>query len=461
MFSKDTWKALGLASVLITASCSEDDTPSATPPNANGNTDSTAVVADTVKETLLLNFRADGTYFEEGETLEYQYVLISDQDGKVLSLESYKQGEQKAIVIPGEFTDEKIQVTVMSTGTFSDEGKTYKGLIAATFLDVDRGIDWQINPYPSYEEPTPTGYASVSFENVEEESYYTGDFRMLDGHDFFHGDEIRDTLSVPIYRTPTPLMTLLDVNSEHYINMIDDAKVGENYTVDVEAMQQLTEKSLASPLANPDYLSAGLHRVFIQPDNLDADNTLHFGYNFGSDGNGSAIIKYPGDMFPAYESSYTVEKSNITYNTRVKGQIPDQFPMPNFSTDVTNTSPENFVIEAQGNFDSFVAEWEKYGDETSIYWYVIGSPNTTSFQMPTLPDSLSIDVEGLYCDQIGFDEYDHVNDHASFLQEFHEKFRDIDESSIRTEHIFYDMYDFENGRTQQRKINNPFMRRKK
>ena len=472
MLIKNHWKAFGMASLLLAASCSEDDAPVATSshsdstavvaPDPTTTGDPTGAVADTVKETVLLNFRANGTYFEEDEILGQQYVLISDQQGMPLVLEPFEQGEKKAIIISGEFTDKKIQVTVMSAGTFYDEGKERKGLIAATFLDVDRGIDWQINPYPSWnEEPIPTGYASLSFENVEQEGYYHGGFRMFDGYDFFQNDQMQDTLSVPIYRTPTPLMTLLDVDQEYYVNLTDDAEAGKSYTVDVKTMQKLTEKSLSSPIDNPNYISASLNKVFVQPNNLDADNTLHFGHSFGSDGDGNAIIKYPGNMFPAYESSYTVEKGNTSYSTRIKGQIPTQFPMPNFLVDITNTSPESFVIETQGDFDSFGAEWESYDDKTSIYWYTIGSPKTTSFRVPLLPDSLAIDTEGLYCDEIEFDEYDHINDHASFLHEFHEKYYDVDESSIRTEHIYYELDNAENGRTRQQKMNNPFMRRRK
>ena len=447
---KNYWKALTLAAMLLAAGCSEEDTPTATPPDVVVG-DSTTVVSDTsdtVEETLLLNFRADGWYDDDNEALEHHYVLISDQKGEVLALEKYQIGDQRAITIPGAFTDEKIQVTVLHHGTYTWEGQSGEEIAAVTFLDIDRGADWHIYPEPVYNQPMLVGYASLAFKSVENVSF-SGRLNVIEGDKFINDGKANDTIQVPIYQTPTPLMVSVYTGDETYVSKIDDIQVGGNYTVDIEAMQKITKKVLSTPSEDYDDIFINVTEAFVEQDNFNIDKTLEIGYRFNSVS--ETTLEYPGNLFPAYESYYELEKDNFSSSITLKGEIPDAFPSPSIKATFGNTSAENFEMEVQGDFDGFIAEWERETQDVEVYWIVVGSSQSTSYQLPLLPDSLSLDIEGIRCNGVELEQYSHIDSYEEFLQRLHKDYRRIGEKSTREESIWYSFDKLENARSRSRK----------
>ena len=447
---KNYWKVLTLAAMLLAAGCSEEDTPTATPPDVVVG-DSTTVVSDTsntVKETLLLNFRADGWYDDDNEELEHHYVLISDQKGEVLALEKYQIGDQRAITIPGAFIDEKIQVTVLHHGTYTEEGQPVEGIAAVSFLDIDRGADWQIYPEPVYNQPMPVGYASLAFKSVENVSF-SGRLNVIEGDKFINDGKANDTIQVPIYQTPTPLMVSVYTGDETYVSKIDDIQVGGNYAVDIEAMQKITKKVLSTPSEDYDDIFVNVTEAFVEQDNFNIDKTLEIGYRFNSVS--ETTLEYPGNLFPAYESHYKLEKDNFSSSITLKGEIPDAFPSPSIKATFGNTSAENFEMEVQGDFDGFIAGWEKGSQGVEAYWAVVGSSQSTSYQLPLLPDSLSLDIEGIRCNGVELEQYSHIDSYEEFLQRLHKDYRRVGEKSTREESIWYSFDKLENARSRSRK----------
>ena len=458
---KNYWKALTLAAMLLTAGCSEEDTPTATPPPDLIVGDSTTVVSDTsntVKETLLLNFRADGWYDDDNEELEHHYVLISDQKGEVLALEKYQIGDQRAITIPGAFTDEKIQVTVLHHGTYTDGGSVMEGIAAVSFLDIDRGADWHIYPEPVYNQPMPMGYASLALNSAENTSF-SGRLNVIGGDKFINDGKANDTIQVPIYRTPTPLMVSVYMDGETYVSKIDDIKVGGNYTVDVEAVQKITKKSLSAPSEDYKEVFINVTGAFVEQNNFNSDKMLEISYTF--DGFSENTLQYPGNLFPAYESYFKLEKDHSSSRITLKGDIPDAFPSPSIAATFGNTSVENFEMKVQGDFDGFITEWEKESQGVEAYWIVVGSSQRTSYRLPLLPDSLSLDIEGMHCDDIRFEQYSQINSYEEFLQGVHENYRKLGEKSTREEEAWYSFDKLENARSRQQKFATSFFQRRK
>ena len=456
---KNYWKVLTLAAMLLAAGCSEEDTPTATPPDVVVG-DSTTVVSDTsdaVKETLLLDFRADGWYDDDNEVLEHHYVLISDQKGEVLALEEYQIGDQRTIKIPGAFTNEKIQVTVLHHGTYTWEGQTVEEVAAVTFLDIDRGSDWHIYPEPVYNQPMPMGYASLALNSAENTSF-SGRLNVIGGDKFINDGKANDTIQVPIYRTPTPLMVSVYTDGETYVSKIDDIKVDRNYTVDVETMQKMTEKSLSIPSEDYDNIFVNVTTAFVEQDNFDIDKTLEIGYGFNRVS--KTTLEYPGNLFPAYESRYELDKNNFSSSIKLKGEIPDAFPSSSISATFGNASAEDFEMEVQGDFNAFNAEWERETQDVEVYWSVVGSSQSTSYRLPLLPDSLSLDIEGTRCKGVGFVQYSHISDYEEFLQRLHKDYRRLGEKSTREESIWYSFNNLENARSRSRKFTTSFFPKK-
>lgn len=453
---KNYWKALTLAAMLLGAGCSEEDTPTATPPPDAGVGDSTTVVSDTsdaVKETLLLNFRADGWYDDDNEALEHHYVLISDQKGEVLALEKYQIGDQRAITIPGAFTDEKIQVTVLHHGTYTGESSVMEGIAAISFLDIDRGADWHIYPEPVYNEPMPVGYASLALNSAENTSF-NGRLNVLGGNKFINNGKGNDITQVPIYQTPTPLMVSVYTDGETYVSKIDDIKVDGNYTVDIETMQKMTEKSLSISSEDYDNIFVNVTTAFVEQDNFDIDKTLEIGYGFNRVS--KTTLEYPGNLFPAYESHYELDKNNFSSSIKLKGEIPDAFPLSSISATFGNTSAEDFEMEVQGDFNAFNAEWEKETQAMEVYWTVVGSSRSTSYRLPLLPDSLSLNIEGTRCKGVGLVQYSHISNYEELLQRLHKDYRRLGEKSTREESIWYSFDKLENARSRSRKSTTSF-----
>ena len=458
---KNYWKALTLAAMLLGAGCSEEDTPTATPPPNLIVGDSTTVVSDTsntVKETLLLNFRADGWYDDDNEALEHHYVLISDQKGEVLALEKYQIGDRRAITIPGAFTDEKIQVTVLHHGTYTWEGQSGEEIAAVTFLDIDRGADWRIYPEPVYNQPMPVGYASLALNSVENVSF-SGRLNVLGGDKFINDGKGNDTIRVPIYQIPTPLMVSVYTDGETYVSKIDDIKVGENYEMDVKTMQKISKKSLSAPSEDYDNIFVNVTEAFVEQNNFDIDKTLEIGYRFNSVS--KTTLEYPGNLFPAYESRYELDKNNFSSSITLKGEIPDAFPSSSLSATFGNTSVENFKMEVQGDFNAFTAEWERETQDVEVYWTVVGSSRSTSYRLPILPDSLSLNIEGTRCKGVGLVQYSHIDSYEEFLQRLHKDYRRLGEKSTREESIWYSFDKLENARSRRQKSASSFFQRRK
>ena len=444
---KNYWKALTLAAMLLGAGCSEEDTPTATPPDAG------------VEETVLVNFHANGWYNFDDETLQHHYVLVSDQKGEVLALERYQKGFLRAIKVPGEFDDEKLQLTFLHYGTRTKEGQAVKEISAISFLDVDRGTDWQIITYQNEDEFTSVGNASLTFDNVGDNVTYGVQLSVLGENKYIDKEQLNNAIEVPIYHTPTPLMVSLYMKGDTYTSRVDNVVANESYTVDVEKMQKLSRKTLPISVKGYDNISASIDRAFIKQDNFNAENTLGITSGFSIDANGDATIKYPSDLFPAYESNYELEKDNFHYYINLKGQIPDAFPSPSLSASFNSTSDNTFDMNVQGSFDGFIASWKKEEQDRKVNWVVVGSPKNSSYKLPTLPDSLSLNAEGLYCDNVSFVHYSHINSYHEFLQGLHGDYTKI-RKSTREEQISYFFNRTENTRTRQREVSVPFLLRK-
>ena len=459
MLIKNHWKAFGMASLLLAASCSEDDAPTATTPDAKDTSDSTAVVTpDALKETLLLNFHAIGNYLEEDEEPEQQYVIISDQQGKPLVAESFRQGDERAITIPTSFTDEEIQVTVLYKAP-SEEATSSESTVALSFLDVARGADWEINTYEGYSgRPESVGDASLEFDNIDERAHYDGFLEVIDGYTSIENRQINDTLRVPLYRNPSPVGVFLEKDGQQYAGKVDLLRVGEHYSVDTKLLTAFTDKIIADPAGDYDRLVVSVEGAYALPNSFKANNRLDISYFDRGDDSGSTTLHYPGDVFPAYESVYQIRRGNDEYRVTRRGPVSDQFLTPGFSATINDASAGNFSMDTQGAF-GFSQAWWEYDGQEAVQWIVLGSPETSAYQLPQLPDSIfTLDVKKMNCSRLSLANYSNVKSYADLLKELHAT-GDINRTSELEESIFFNFEDpnADNGRTLQNGFTSPFM----
>ena len=456
MMIKTYWKPFGLSCLLLAAgSCKEED---AVPNNTDGNVPvaDTTVVAEPPTETLLLNFYAEQWYDSDSDELNEHYILISDAQGKPLVLEAVTLDQQQAIIFPGDYPEDKIQVTLLHRGPYTDDkGVETTDVLATSFLDVERGADWRMNSY-YYDysaKPTPVGYASVILRSNTDIS---DSWLTISGHGDLGdltqkgGVQANDTIQVAIYENFTPLLVILSISQDKYVARIDSVEAGKDYVLDVDRMQVPMRKTFSPPSVAYDKVSAGVSGAYAQPNRFEEDELLWFGYGYLPNDEGHAYLDYPLG-FPAYRTSYRLKKGNAFYEVIVNGAVPEQFPLTSFSAEFDHTSPEEVQMIVDGAADTFTATWWKESASDFIGWSVIGPGKSRTLRLPTLPDSLAIDTEAMEFIYVYFDEYDYIESYSQFIEKFHETYHRMYRECVRYEWAAHDFEQAENGRSSGKK----------
>lgn len=464
--TKNYWKPLSLC-LLLAGACSEDDVPST--PTDNTTNDSSLVASPdptvdtptTQSETLLLNFYAERWHDPDDSELDEHYILISDAEGKALALEACALNKQQAITISNEFTGDKVQVTLLHRGIYTDnEGKEHKFTSVVSFQDVKRGSDWRMNDY-YYDynpKPTPIGYASVVLKSSTDLSNFwlTISGQNDQGNRTEKGSpQANDTIQVAVYKNSTSLLAILSSGDSDYARRIDNVEAGEVYMLDVDKMPLLARKTFSPPSVAYDRVQAGIGDAYVHSSNFSEENALWFGYGYAPDSEGRAYLDYPVD-FPAYRTNYRLEKGNTFYEVNLKGALPEQFPLTSFSADIESTSSNSLQMTLEGTCDVFFATWLKDGLEGRVVWLSVGPGKSQLASLPGLPDSLSIDVDAMNLSEVILEEYDYVSSYDQFIEKLHEKYGRMYTECTRYEWSLHDFEDDENSRQGAHARRHPF-----
>ena len=454
---------LSLLSLLF-VSCGEDDTPTATLPPDAAPADSTETVTPT---TELVTFQAVTAYYADEfeelyQDMDHHYLMVSNRQGEVLSLEPYQIGQRHTVSVDTAIADERVQVSLLHTGTTADEnGNDVALLMGFGYMDVARGAELLMNFTAESPRPALLGYAQVLLEQVDKSRYYHGDIRTYRGYASIDNEQMDTLIQVPIYREGTPMSLILTVDGELYIHKVDALTVDSTYTIDVSALETLKKRSVMSPVDSYDYIYADVDGFFIEPGDLSYENRLSVGYGFGTDEGGNPIMLDPGNLYPAYETSFYVDQDNFSQHVEVKGAIPDQFQLPNVSATFGRMDSHRFDMTIAGDYDVHIAEWIKINEDgnRAVLWTSIGSPATASGRLPQLPDTLAFSTDSLSCERMVIREYDHINSHDAFLEEAATQLYNVERGSTRHEELEYEFHRQNNGRRQNHYFLDLFLNR--
>ena len=420
MKKSNYWKSILFAFPLLMMGCSDQDDPGA-------------------EETALLDV-AVNEFFGYEEEADASYLLISDQDGKVLAASTVKLGDQLSFKAPADFTEDKVNVTLLFKAEYEEDNWTEIGAIS--FTGIKKGSQWVIPAKYPYEEAEPVGSAQVSFANVPQDSYTDASFSMLKGYHFLYETGFQDIVQVPLYKTPTPVFTYVDKGDDNtYYHLRKEVSSSDAYTIDINNVEQMQVKTYPAPVTDYEYMQVRVSRAYMEEDQYMEENAIRMWHSSGLNEDGMLTLEYPGDAFPAYGVAVDYEKDDSYYYTTLKGPIPDELPIMHRDFQLKEASPGTFSMETQGDkFDMYFGEWEYYSEEegNDVQWKVMGSDN--NFNFPVLPDTLAnklvdFDIKDVILEDIYFTDYNNVEGYDDFLAQYMMKGLDAleDESTLTKE----------------------------
>lgn len=378
----------------------------------DGSHTATAIVTDKSgnEKSVELKVTVQNTLFEAkvdtdmlGKNEEgYQargFIFLSDNDGKVIVAQEFKNGDAIALKVPG-FEGTEFSVTEAIT----DDSDTDIALITSTH--VNRG-KWVLNSETEDDdEPVVSvGDANLTFTNRDANA----DYMLTSNYHATSSIQLDNTAAIGLYKSPSLLyvVSIDKTSGEQKAYVYPSIATGVNAPLDLALVTKpiIEENIQLSPELPEAYLSIYGMRAGA------TDGSERINVDFASaDSKGKMTISHPGDAFPAYYS--ITELFGPEYTAYISShKVYDVTPLAaKLDASLANGK---LTIAASGTMDYYHVDLD--GDTR---WVFVADKSVTSIVIPEVPsilkDYVATDMSDAYI-SISAEDYAPIDSYSSLL----------------------------------------------